>query len=107
MTLDYQTFLARKSQLINDNGFEPLWLPDRVGDYRFKDFQKFLTEWAIRAGRAAIFADCGLGKTLMELVFAQNIVQKTNKPFLIITPLAVANQTVREGEKFGIDVTYS
>lgn len=105
--MDYRSFLARKSQLINENGFEPIWMPDRVGKYRVKDFQHYLIDWAIRAGRASIFADCGLGKTLMMLIFAENVVRKTNKPFLIVTPLAVANQTVREGEKFGIEVTYS
>lgn len=105
--MNYRDFLARKSQLINENGFEPLWLPDRVGRYRVKDFQHYLIAWAIRVGRAAIFADCGLGKTLMMLIFAENVVRKTNKPFIIVTPLAVANQTVREGEKFGIECHYS
>jgi hypothetical protein len=105
--MDYKTFLGRKSQLTNENGFEPLWMPSKVGDFEVKDFQVYLTDWAIRTGRASIIADCGLGKTLMMLIFAMNVVMKTNKPFLIVTPLAVANQTVREGEKFGIEVTYS
>lgn len=71
-------------------------------DFLF-DFQKALVEWAVRKGRCAIFADCGLGKTPMQLVWAQNIVQKTNGRVLILTPLAVAHQTVNEAAKFGLD----
>jgi hypothetical protein len=52
-------------------------------------------------GRSAIFADCGLGKTPMQLVWAENIVRKTNGNVLILTPLAVSYQTIKEGEKFG------
>ncbi len=70
-----------------------------------KDFQSSLVEWNIRKGRSAMFADCGLGKTCMQLVWAENVIRKTNRPVLILTPLAVASQTVREGEKFGISVT--
>ena len=66
------------------------------------DFQRDLVEWALRKGRAAIFADCGLGKTPMQLVWAENIARHTNGRVLILTPLAVAAQTVREAEKFGI-----
>jgi hypothetical protein len=66
------------------------------------DFQQYLTEWAIKLGRAAIFADCGLGKTPMQLVWAQNVVQHTNKAVLILAPLAVTAQTLDEAEKFSI-----
>ena len=71
-------------------------------DFLF-DFQKFLIKWATLKGRGAIFADCGLGKTPMQLVWAQNVIEKTNKNVLILTPLAVSAQTIREGEKFGIE----
>jgi hypothetical protein len=94
---DYAAFIHRKSQLGGFHGFDPLWIPDFLFD-----FQKALVTWAVRKGRAAIFADCGLGKTRMQLVWAQNVVQRTNKPVLILTPLAVGQQTVAEGEKFGI-----
>ncbi len=67
------------------------------------DFQASLLRWTCEKGRSAVFADCGLGKTLIQLSWAQNIPQKTNKPVLILTPLAVSAQTVREGEKFGIE----
>ena len=70
-------------------------------DFLF-DFQQILVEWAIRKGRGAIFADCGLGKTPMQLVWAQNIINQTGGKVLIVTPLAVSYQTVREAEKFDI-----
>lgn len=70
-------------------------------DFLF-DFQQHLVEWAIRKGRSAIFADCGLGKTPMQLAWAENVVRKTNKPVMIATPLAVGAQTLREADKFGI-----
>ena len=95
---DYAAFLARKAQLNSNDGFEPIWLPPSLFD-----FQRALTEWGIRKGRAAIFADCGLGKTLMQLVWAENVVRHTNKPVLILTPLAVSHQTVAEAAKFGIE----
>lgn len=101
-TDNYQSFLARKSQSGENAGFEPLWMPEFLFD-----FQRHLVDWAIRKGRAAIWADCGLGKTPMALVWAQNVIQKTNGAILIITPLAVAGQFVREGEKFGIPVHHS
>jgi hypothetical protein len=66
------------------------------------DFQQDLTAWAIEKGRAAIFADCGLGKTPMQLVWAQNVVEKTNGRVLLLAPFAVGNQTKREADKFGI-----
>lgn len=98
----YLDFLERKAQLGTDDGFAPNWLPDFLFD-----FQRDLVEWAIRKGRAAIFADCGLGKTPMQLVWAENVVRHTGKPILIVTPLAVSAQTMREAEKFGIVATRS
>jgi len=96
---DYYAFLAKKSQVGGAVGFDPLWMPDFLFD-----FQSVLVEWALKKGRAAIFADCGLGKTPMALVWAENVVRKTNRSVLILAPLAVAQQFVREGEKFGIEV---
>lgn len=95
---DYQKFITDKSQIERNFGFKPHWIPDFLFD-----FQKSLCEWSILKGRAAKFADCGLGKTPMQLVWAQNVVQETNLPVLDLTPLAVSGQTVREGEKFGVD----
>lgn len=98
----YNEFIDRKSQIGNNAGFEPVFMPEWLFD-----FQQSLVGWAIRKGRAAIFADCGLGKTAMQLVWAENVVRKTGKPVLILTPLAVARQTEREAAKFGITVTRS
>jgi len=99
---NYLEFLSAKMHRGCDHGFEPLSLNDDLFD-----FQKALTEWALIKGRAAIWADCGLGKTLMQLVWADNVARKTNKKVLILTPLAVGSQTVREGEKFGIECVQS
>jgi len=71
------------------------------------DFQKAMIEYAVRKGRAALFEDCGLGKTLQFLSWAQNVVEHTNKPVLVMTPLAVSLQTIREAEKFGIEAERS
>lgn len=97
--MNYSEFLDHKSQLGGFSGFEPLWMPGFLFD-----FQKALVDWAIRKGKAAIFADCGLGKTPMQLVWSENVTRKTRKPVLILTPLAVSYQTVQEGRKFGIEV---
>ena len=94
---DYGKFLNGKQDLGDACGFPPLEIPE----FLFP-FQRSLVEWAIRKGRAAIFADCGLGKTPMQLVWADNVVRHTGNPVLILTPLAVAGQTVREADKFGL-----
>lgn len=96
--IGYQEFLHSKSQLGGFSGFEPITIPPSGFD-----FQQSLVDWAIRKGKAAIFADCGLGKTWMQLVWADNVVRKSNRPVLVITPLAVGAQTIREGEKFGME----
>jgi hypothetical protein len=100
--VNYSDFLQAKSQGGADSGFEPLWMPDFLFD-----FQRSMVDWAVRKGRAAIFADCGLGKTPMGLVWASNVARKTSKPVLYLTPLAVASQTVREAHKFDIEAIQS
>lgn len=95
---DYGAFLEAKAQANDRYGFEPLWLPDFLFD-----FQRDLVKWAVRRGRAAIFADCGLGKTPMQLTWAENVVRKEAKPVLVATPLAVSYQMLEEAEKFGIE----
>lgn len=96
--MSYAEFLEQKAQHGAFSGFEPVELPSFLFD-----FQRDLLTWAIRKGKAAIFADCGLGKTPMQLVWADNIVRHTGQPVLIATPLAVGHQTIREAEKFGIE----
>lgn len=99
---DYADFLAAKAQRADGHGFEPIDVPDHLFD-----FQKMLVEWSVRQGRAALFADCGMGKTPMELAWAENVHRKTNKPVLLLTPLAVGFQVVQEAEKFGHDAKLS
>jgi len=98
----YQDFIESKRQLSGNFGFDPIWMPDFL-----YPFQQSLVEWACNKGRAGIFADCGLGKTPMQLAWAENVVRKSGGNVLIIAPLAVSTQTVREGAKFGIEVTRS
>ena len=100
MTTDYSEFLRNKSHDTTFSGFEPVYMPGFLYPH-----QAFLADWAVQKGKAAIFADCGMGKTPIALVWAQNVVEKTNGRVLILTPLAVAAQFVHEGEKFGISVT--
>jgi hypothetical protein len=94
---EYREFLHRKAHEGAEHGFAPNFMPDALFD-----FQVDLVEWSVRKGRAAIFADCGLGKTPMQLTWAENVHRHTNKPVLILTPLAVSAQTIREAAKFGI-----
>ena len=97
--MNYADFLNTKRHRIIESGFEV----DCVGDYLY-DWQQHVVKWALKKGRAALFADCGLGKTPMQLTWAKHVYEHTGKPVLILAPLAVSNQTKREGEKFGIDV---
>lgn len=100
--IDYTAFLEGKVHKGALHGFEPLLMPDKLFG-----FQQALLEWAVRKGRAAVFADCGLGKSPMQLLWSENVVRKTGKPVLLLTPLAVAPQTVREGAKFGVEAFHS
>lgn len=99
--MNYNSFIEQKTHFGAEHGFGPVWMPDMLFD-----FQQAMTEWAIRKGRGAIFADCGLGKTFMQLTWAENVARQTGKRVLILTPLAVAFQTVKEGEKIGVEVTH-
>jgi ERCC4-related helicase len=101
--MDYLEFLENKKHSIGDFGFKANYIPDMAFD-----FQKAIIEKAVSKGRMAIFADTGLGKTLMQVAIAQNIVNHTNGKVLILTPLAVAFQFILEAEKLGItDIEYS
>lgn len=96
--MEYKEFLESRKQRGADCGFEPTFVPDFLFD-----FQKFLVNWSVLKGRCANFDDCGLGKTPMQLVWAENIARHCKKPVLILAPLAVSYQTKRESDKFGID----
>lgn len=95
---EYEKFVASKKHTLNSFGFEPVWMPEMAFD-----FQRAMIEKSVRKGRIGIFADTGLGKTLTQLAIAENIVRKTNKRVLILTPLAVAFQFLDEAIKLGID----
>lgn len=95
---EYDLFLGRKSQLGSSMGFKPIWMPPNLFD-----FQESLCDWAITKGRGELMTDCGTGKTPMQLTWAENVVRHTNRPVLVITPLAVGLQTIEEGEKFAIE----
>ena len=99
--MNYEEFLNAKVHTGLDYGFEPVWMPSMLFP-----FQVALVEWACRKGRAAVFSDCGTGKTFVQLAWAENVARKTNGRVLILTPLAVAFQTVKEGEKIGVEVTH-
>lgn len=95
--MDYQTFIEKKRHSSQKHGIAPVFIPPGLFD-----FQEYVAGYAIEKGRSAIFLDTGLGKTIVELTIAENYVRHTNKPVLILTPLAVAFQFEKEAQKFGI-----
>jgi hypothetical protein len=99
MEMNYEQFLETKQKKHILSGFEPNDLNENLFP-----FQKFIVKRALKAGKYAIFADCGLGKTLMQLSWAEQVSKFTKKPVLILAPLAVKGQTIQEGLKFGIDM---
>jgi DNA modification methylase len=94
--IDYDKFIEGKSRMAQSFGFEPYPITAPLFDW-----QKYVVNWAVKTGRAALFEDCGLGKTLQQLEWSRQVVTHTKKPVLILTPLAVAKQTEREAERFG------
>ncbi len=98
--MEYKEFLETKKKTHIESGFK---IEDLQLNENLFDFQKHIVKIALRKGRFAIFADCGLGKTLMQLSWAEAIYNHTNQPVLILAPLAVVKQTKREAEKFGIN----
>ena len=103
MSVDYSDFIGAKAYQHIDAGFA---VAESDIEWPLKDFQKDAVIWACRRGRAALFADTGLGKTLMQLAWAYLVMAETDKPVLVVTPLCVAQQTVREGKKFNIACEY-
>lgn len=97
-SVSYVDFLKSKKHTTQDHGFYANWMPDSAFD-----FQKHIIAKAVQKGRIGVFADTGLGKTLIQLSFAYNVVITMNKPVLILTPLAVAFQFLKEAERIGID----
>jgi hypothetical protein len=102
--VNYSEFVADKSRHAPSVGFDVS--RERLNPAMF-EFQKDVTQWALRRGRAAEFEACGLGKTIQQLEWARLVAEYSKAPVLILAPLAVSSQTVREGEKFGIPVSYA
>ena len=101
MSNNYLNFLENKKFVLESTGFDV----DRDSlNHNLFDFQKDIVRWALAKGRSAVFASCGLGKTLIQLEWANQIYKRLGGQILILAPLAVSTQTVREGIKFGIDV---
>lgn len=94
---EYYSFLAHKQFEREDSGFEVQELNDKLFDY-----QKATTRWALKKGRCALFEDTGMGKTIQQLVWADEVSKRTGGSVLILAPLAVSRQTAKEAEKFGI-----
>ena len=100
--MNYNDFLESKQRIPPACGFEK---PKSEMNPMLFQWQKDIVHWALKKGRAALFEDCGNGKTIQQLEFSQCVSAHTGKPVLIVAPLTVAEQTKREGEKFGYDVT--
>jgi hypothetical protein len=100
--MSYEAFLARKRLSDPATGFTPPRLPDWMFPH-----QRDITTWALRRGRAAVFAGTGLGKTAIELVWADKVADHTGKPVLILAPLAVTHQHLKEAWRFGIAASAS
>lgn len=99
--MDYLGFLETKKKTHVKSGFD---VDESMLNGNMFDFQKYITKKALKSGKYAIFADCGLGKTLMQLEWASQVAKYTKKPVLILAPLAVSGQTIKEGIKFGIEL---
>ena len=97
---EYALFLSKKQKAIVKSGFD---IDDSLLNPVLFEFQKFIVKRALKAGKYAIFADCGLGKTFMQLEWANQVSRRTNKPVLILAPLAVTGQTIKEASRFNID----
>ena len=97
----YEQFLKSKQKQHLLSGFD---ISENALNHAMFLFQRFIVVRALKAGKYAIFADCGLGKTLMQLEWAKQVYLYTNKPVLILAPLAVSGQTIQEGRKFLIDI---
>ena len=99
--MNYEEFLNNKRFVLESSGFD---IDTSELNPKLFQYEKDVVRWALKKGKACIFSDCGTGKTAMQLEWAQKVHKHTNGMILILAPLAVAEQTKREGEKFGIDV---
>lgn len=101
--LDYEAFLETKRKTFIESGFE---ISENKLNKELKDFQKFGVKVALQKGKFALFFDCGLGKTFCQLEWSKQVKAKTKKPVLLLAPLAICEQTIKEGLKFGIKIDW-
>jgi len=101
--MEYKEFLKTKEKSFISSGFE---INEDKLNINLFDFQKYIVKLSLQKGRFAIFADCGLGKTLMQLSWADEVQKHTKKPVLVLAPLAVVQQTIKEGKKFNIELDF-
>lgn len=99
--MNYDELINAKLRTVKSCGFEPMEIHAPLFEW-----QKIVVRWAIKQGRAALFEECGLGKTLQQIEWARQVSIHTSGPVLILCPLAVAEQTVNEGKKFGIEINH-
>jgi len=97
--IHYEQFIANKRRVVNATGVE---ISEKILNKKLMDWQKRVVAWAIRRGRAALFEDCGMGKTFQQLEWARVVHNETKMPVVIHCPVGVRQQTKREAEKFGI-----
>lgn len=100
--MDYEAFLKSKVIVAPESGFD---VATELINKNLFEWQRDIVRWSLKKGKAALFEDCGLGKTIQQLEFADKVSRHEKKPVLIVAPLAVADQTRREGKRFGYDVT--
>jgi Helicase conserved C-terminal domain len=101
--MKYSEFIKNKKHSTSSFGFNSVWMPESAFD-----FQQHIIEKAVAKGRIGMFADTGLGKTLMQVAIAENIIRETNKRVLVLTPLAVAFQFIKEADRIGVsDIEHS
>ena len=98
---EYYKFLAEKQTAVHDSGFE---IADEDLNPELFTFQRYCVKRALKTGRFAMFEDCGLGKTFQQLEWAYQVQKHINRPVLILAPLGVIGQTIKEGEHFGYEV---
>lgn len=101
--MTYIDFLKDKTRLDYDSGFAVS--PDAINPILYP-FQRSIVRWALRKGRAALFEDCGMGKTFQQIEWARLVLSREGGRALIVCPLSVAEQTIREGRKIGVEIRY-
>ena len=99
--MEYNEFIKNKEVIAKETGFK---ISKEELNQNLFEFQKDIVRWALIKGRAAIFADTGHGKTIMQLEWANQVYKRTKGKILIVDALEVDNKMKKEGQKYGINV---